>query len=885
MKTMLFSTLALVICGAAGEAQAESESLECGQAQAWLAAVADSPDYLKYAPSREIDILHLALEVTPDFKARTISGKATLRFKPMAKPFAELKLDGVDLAVSTVVSTEKILGWQATDKHVIVTFAEPIPPEKEASVTISYRAAPKQGLYFRTPEMGYKPEDSHLWTQGEPLEARHWFPSFDAPNEKFTSEVICRVPEGMTVLSNGRLVSEEQDTGSGLVAVRWLQDKPHANYLIALCAGYFKKVEDKYRDVPLAFYTPASQIGQAASSFRDTKDVMGFFEQEIGVPYPWAKYYQVCVEDFGWGGMENTTLTVLNDRTLFTDATENLRESTGLVAHEMAHQWFGDLVTCKDWSQLWLNEGFATYYEGLYEGHKHGRDEFLYVMYQRARGITSQLNDTNAIVRRNFNVPEEQFGFHAYPKGSWILHMLRSQLGDDLYRRCIRTYLERHQFGNVTTEDLNRVVEELSGRSFDQFFNQYVYHAHHPELTVNYSWDERARLAKLSIQQVQKLSEDVLLFSVPLPVRFHLKSGPVERTLLVKEKAEDFYVPLSEAPEVVRIDPNVTLLAKVNFTPPTAMLYAQLADQADAIGRVQAAEQLSGRKEALGKLKDALNADPFYAVRLAAAQSLRAMQTDEALEALLASTKQSDARVRRQVVADIAGFYRETSYQAAMRLIKEEKNPDIQAVALTSLGAYGKPDVHEKLLEFLNSTSYRSSLADAAIGGIRAQDDAGYVAPLLETLQRKEGQLTTGVFSRGMEALGWLARNEEKKDAVREFLLTQLNSERKRLQLSAIGALSLLGDAKAIPALEKFTTAPKPSPERAAAERAVNTLRDTRKSSAEVSTLRNEVLGLQRENRELRKDLDDVKKKLDSLSARPEGAKSAKNSPAAKPKK
>src|SRR5207247_3810189 len=195
---------------------------------------------------------------------------------------------------------------------ITVTFAGPIPAGKEASVTIAYRAEPTQGLYFRTPEMGYKPEDMHLWTQGEPFEARHWFPCFDAPNEKFTSEVVCRVPEGMTVLSNGRLVSEEKEAGSGLVAVRWLQDKPHANYLLALCAGYFKKVADQYKEVPLAFYTPASQIAQAATSFRDTKDVMGFFEQEIGVPYPWAKYDQVCVEDFGWGGMENTTLTVLN---------------------------------------------------------------------------------------------------------------------------------------------------------------------------------------------------------------------------------------------------------------------------------------------------------------------------------------------------------------------------------------------------------------------------------------------------------------------------------------------------------------------------------------------------------------------------------------------
>ena len=181
----------------------------------------------------------------------------------------------------------------------------------------------------------------------------------------------------MTVLSNGRLVSEEKDPATGLVAVHWSQEKPHANYLITLVAGYFKKIEDKHNDVPLAFYTPPSELQEAAGSFRDTKDIMAFFEEEIGVPYPWPKYDQVCVNDFVAGGMENTSCTTLTDNTLFTEATENIRDSEGLVSHEMAHQWFGDLVTCKDWSDIWLNEGFATYYETLYAGHKNGRDSML----------------------------------------------------------------------------------------------------------------------------------------------------------------------------------------------------------------------------------------------------------------------------------------------------------------------------------------------------------------------------------------------------------------------------------------------------------------------------------------------------------------------------
>jgi len=845
----------------------ENETI-CRESQAMLAP-GDSSDGRKYAPSREIDILHLALDVTPDFKERTVSGKATLRFKPVAKPFEELRLDGIDLSVSSVESTEKIMGWQATDKNVIITFEQPIPPDKEASVTIAYRAEPKQGLYFRTPEMGYKQGDTHVWSQGETTEARHWYPCFDSPNEKFTSEITCRVPEGMVVLSNGKMMSEEKDSSTGLMTVRWLQDKPHANYLICLVAGYMKKVEDKYKDIPLAFYTPASQIDTAINSFKGTKDIMAFFEEEIGIPYPWAKYYQVCVDDFGWGGMENTSITTLNESTLHTTDFENLHDSQGLVAHEMAHQWFGDLVTCKDWGNVWLNEGFATYYDNLYDGHKNGPDQLLYDMYQSAKGIVSQPNQTNSIVRRNYATPEEQFGFLAYPKGSWVLHMLRYQLGEDLYRRCIKTYLERHRFQNVVTEDLNRVIEELSGRSFDQFFDQWVYHASQPELAVTYAWDEKAKLAKVGIQQNQRLSESVLLFNFPLTIRFKTKSGKVDRQVTVKSKSEDFSFPLPEAPETLRIDPDVAVLAIVNFTPPPNMLSAQLADKTDMIGRLIAVEQLGAKKErsSVPKLKEALNNDPFYGVRLAAAQALRGVQTDEALEALLASTKQSDARVRQQVLQGIVGFYRETTYTAAQRVLRDEKNPEIQAAAIRSLGPYARSEVHAKLVEYLNSTSYRNQLADAAVSAMRAQDDASYIEPLREALQTKETAFTTSGFSRGLENLAYLARNEEKKDSLREFLLGFVDSKKKRVKLAAINALGTLGDAKAIAPLETFTSGTKESPERTAAEKSLASLRDTKKPSVELGALRNEVLALQKENKDLRKEFDELKKKVDATSA------------------
>ena len=866
----LLCVLVIVVPAAGARAADEANSLECRESARFLAP-ADSPVRRQYAPDREVDLLHLALDVTPDFKQRTIEGKATLRFRPLVRPLRELKLDAIGLDARSVSATEKLAAWQVTAENIVLTFAAPVAAGREVGLTIVYRAEPAAGLYFRTPEQGYKPGDTHLFTQGEEIEARHWYPCLDSPNVKFTSEVTCRVPAGMTVISNGRLADQEPDPATGLVAVHWSQDKPHANYLITLAAGYFKKLEAKHGDLPLAFYTPPSESNEAAASFRDTLDMLDFFEQEIGVPYPWAKYDQVCVNDFVAGGMENTSATTLTDRTLFTEATENLRESDGLMSHELAHQWFGDLVTCKDWSHIWLNEGFATYYESLYTAHKQGREAMLYEFYQRARMITAIPDDSQAIVRRTYDKPGDMFGYLSYPKASWVLCMLRSQLGPDLYRQCVRTYLERHRFGSVVTEDLRAVIEELSGRSFDQFFDQWLYHGHHPEIEASSSWDETARLAKVSLRQVQKLSDNVLLFDFPLTIRFKGRFGAIDRAIRVSQKEEDFYFPLDSAPDIVRLDPDYTLLAKLTFNVPNPMLRAQLADKDDMIGRLLAIEQLSGRrdKETVALLRNALNTDAFYGVRLEAAKALRATHSDESLAALLDSTKQTDARVRLEVLSSLGGFYDPTACAAARRALDSEKNPDILAAAIRNLACYASPETRQLLLRFLDSNSYRNELADAAIAAMRSQDDPAFLPPLLETLSKREAELTSYGFAQALETLAYLARNEEKKDTIREFLLRRLNDKKRTVQLAAINALGALGDAKAVAVLQIFANAAKGAPGQPAAERAVAGLRAGRKPVDDFKNLRQEVLDLQKANRDLRKDLDDLKKKLDAAPSTP----------------
>lgn len=405
----------------------------------------------QYAPDRQFQVHHLALDVTPDFRQRSVSGTATIKFQPIAQPLDELKLNAVDLRIQSIDSPEKIESYNVTADHLIITFAAPIPADKETSVKITYSAEPKLGLYFRTPEMGYDPADEHVFSQGEAIEARHWYPCFDAPNEKFTSEITCHVPQGMIALSNGKLLTQESDA-NGLVAFHWTQELPLANYLIVLAAGHFNKWEDHLGDVSLPVYTPPADKGDVALSFGDTRDVMEYFNSEIGVPFPWYKYGQVVVRDFIAGGMENVSLTALADYALHTSATENIVDSDGLISHEMAHQWFGDLVTCKDWSHLWLNEGFATFYADLYNEHKNGPDADLYAAWGTMRGILGH-DDTGAIVNRKYRDPDERFDYLSYDKGGFVLRMLRAQLGVPLYRQCIKTYLERHKFGNVVIRE------------------------------------------------------------------------------------------------------------------------------------------------------------------------------------------------------------------------------------------------------------------------------------------------------------------------------------------------------------------------------------------------------------------------------------------------
>ncbi|MCA9235198.1 MAG: HEAT repeat domain-containing protein [Planctomycetales bacterium] len=851
--------LTLLVAVGAGSAGAVELEKICRYAANESAAAAASDDETarvrKYAPDRLVDVLHIKLDVTPDFRRRSIAGTATLRFAPIAKPLHTLRLDAVDLDVTAVRSSQAVKDFAVDRESLTIVFAEPVPVDAEAWVEIDYSAEPKKGLYFRTREMGFREEDEHLWSQGEPHEARHWYPAFDYPNEKSSTEVLLHVPADMTALSNGRLLGETTDEAGGLKTVHWRQDKPHANYLLCVVAGRLAKLEKQLGDLPLAFFTQPSLAEHAANSFADTADIIDFYQQETGVKYPWDKYYQSTISDFMWGGMENTSLTTLTQETLFDDATENVYTSRDLDAHETAHQWFGNYVTCKDWSHLWLNEGFATFYTLLYEGHKSGRDAMLYGLYTDARDrVLPQGDDRRPIVYRQYRRPFEQFDFRAYPKGSWVLHMLRSQLGDELYRRSIHSYLGRHAWGAVETEDLRESFEDVTGRTLDRFFDQWVYHAGHPKLKVSFKWLADEQLGHVHVEQEKSTDAAAHWFDFPVTLRFVVDGKTIDEDVEIDDHQHDFYVRLPGKPQIVRFDPDYSVLAEVEFDKPDAMLIAQLGDQSDVIGRVLACAALGKRKTAksIAALKEALNNDPFFGVREEAAEALYAIRTDESFAALLDSRAQPDARVRHKVVQMIGRNYRPEAREAMLDVAANDANPALVASAIRALGKHGGPEVHAAIRTALASETFGNEPVGAAFQAIERLHDPALQADVIATLTARRDELRPAELELGLRALAAISDDDAHRDAAFDLLASYLTHPRDQLKRLAVDSLGQLGDERARAILEPLAVNPDGDRLAQAAADALEKLdEDVPAPPEEVAELRKQLRELKKEQEKL----------------------------------
>ena len=829
----------------------------------------------KYERSRPFAIPHLFLDLSLDFATKSVSGAATLSFERVAPDAGELRLDAVGFSIESVkVDTGK--GFAAAEHSydgdtLTVRGLETV---KAGKVLVRYSATPRRGLYFLEPDAKVKDRPKQAWTQCQDEDARHFIPCHDKPHVKMTSELRVSVPNGFVVLSNGELLESSTPPGKKPWTYHFKLDKPHPSYLLTLVAGNFTIVDDRAADlgkgkqIPVRYYVPPTRKKDTARSFGETPRMIELFSRITGVPFPWQRYSQIVVSDFIFGGMENTTATTMYEHVLLDERAALDITSNDLVAHELAHQWFGDFVTCRDWSHAWLNEGFATFMEHVEREDRIGRDEYDYGV---ASDTDTYLHEASAryarpIVCRDYAEPIDLFDRHLYEKGGLVLHMLRRELGDVTFWAGVKDYLTSHAYGVVETNDLQRALEKVSGRSLERFFDSWVFRPGHPELKVKVSWDDG--LLSVSVKQAQKLG-DTVEFHFELELEVGARDGKVSRhKKTVTSGADTFVIKLDHRPAFVAFDPDLRVLSDLSFDAPADMLRAQLESATRAISRSRAADALSRRDDppTIQALAKSLgHKSEAWMVRAEAARALGKIRSDEAFSALSAHVGTEHPKVRRAVAAALGAFKTPEAAKLLEKRAKSDPSYLVEAESVRALGRTRQAEALPVIVSLLDRSSWAEVSRAGALDALGALRDERALPEVLKRTQY-------GFPTRGRRAaIGALAQISDGRK-VREHLEELLDDKDPHLKIDVVAALQALGDSKSRGALHR-------AKERELDGRVVRRLREALRDMGDHKT--------SAERKRLSDELENVRGELSELKARLSKVEAGKGkpAPAAKAKK
>ncbi|OFW40642.1 MAG: hypothetical protein A3J28_01135 [Acidobacteria bacterium RIFCSPLOWO2_12_FULL_60_22] len=666
-----------------------SQSYPAARKPFWDSFSKDHPER-----TRVYDLQHVLLKLTLDERRRSVSGTSTLVLRPLRAGLDTVELDSAELKIQSVaLSDGTSLAFEQSGEMLRIRLPRPANPPEAITVTIQYTGNPRKGLFFVTPDRGYPRKPVQIWSQGEMEDSHFWFPIYDSPNDKATSEGFYTVNADFTVISNGRLVEVTENPALHTKTVHWKQDIPHSTYLISVVAGEFEKYTERVGELPVEYYVPpGTGRTRAMQTFRETPAAIRFFSARMGLAYPYPKYSQVAVHDFTFGGMENISATTLSDRTLHDETSEPQASSVDLITHELSHQWFGDLLTCADWSHIWLNEGFATFWAAVYRENRDGREEYLYLLSQeRARYLEEdQQRYRRPLVTSFYTDPADLFDRTTYQKGFLVLDMLRSLLGDERFFAALQSYAKSYQQKTVVTADFEKAVEEATGEKLGWFFDQWIYKAGYPELEVSQQWDESAKRLRLVIEQNQALDSQTPLFRMPVDVEFNIPAGTKTFRIEFSQTRGEFDFPLDSRPLMTRFDPDDRILKTLKFAKPTPELLYQAENDPSVLGRIWASGQLGlagNDPQVVRALRDRLVRDAFWGVRGAAATALGQVKTPEAREALAEGLHDRDPRVRQAAVRALGSFWKdEKAARLAKALFDSDRNPMTEAEAALAVG-------------------------------------------------------------------------------------------------------------------------------------------------------------------------------------------------------
>ena len=794
--------------------------------------------------ARTYHVRHLKLEITINAVDHSAAGTVTNYLSPLQDNLATVELNaGSNLKINSC----KIGSADAPFKHegevLSITPAAPLKIGKEVAVEIQYEmpaggrgggANGAGGFTWINPSATDPSRRPGFWTQGETQTNHKWVPCYDYPNDKCTSETHTTVPEEWTVIGNGIELPATSDPARHTKTYHWVLNKPHSTYLLSLAGGEMDVMKTQWSGVPLYYAVPKGMGAYSAATFGHTPDMLSYFSKRFGYKYAWPKYAQVCAFDFP-GGMENVSATTLGTpQRVMIDERSSHRSADSLISHELGHQWFGDLVTCNDWGDIWLNEGFATFCEMLYTEHSEGKDA-----YEQDR--MSSLNQYLFEMRRNkralstnmYTVGDAMFGQgQTYARGGLTLHMLRRELGDNVFFGGISRYLKANAFKPVATPDLIKSLSESAGRDLTPWFDQWVFKPGHPVVEWSWNYDDAGKYTVLHLKQTQDLTDGTPIYNIPLKVALLMPGGSarssvVETTVTFDKAEQEIKIPGSIKPDSVIIDPQHDLLMETKTTGPAdSELAAQLRWAPSYQERLKAARKLAsgdkGKDEATTQILAGALASETSDVAAAGIINVLAENNKESLRTAFRTQATSKQPLRK--AAAEAALAALPSNPTDVNLLRQTAMSDTDSYTLVenALRALAKLDLAGNLDVFQHQVevpSVRERLAGTVVSLLsEAKLDAS--VPVL--LKAAAPNRPSALRSSAIRAIGTLApANAE----VHTTLMTALKSDGQSfVQSAAIDALKRRKDTSALDALKDLATSAKDNYVRTSAQDAVTEL-------------------------------------------------------------
>jgi aminopeptidase N len=753
----------------------------------------------------QVDINHYDIDITLDHEAGYVEGTVEILYRGLPeRPSTELVLDAVDLEITGVWNGEgRALRTERRDDTLVVFLERPALPGIEGSVRLAWSCFPKTGFIFVPPSKRAPRRSWQVWTQGQSEDTRHWMPVWDIPNEMATHQLTVTLDASLMSIGAGELVDSFVLPRTGQRTETWRSDLPHVSYLITFLAGDFARGELGGGEVPLPVLSDPDDLSLAMENSRHTADILAYLGELTGLPYPYSKYAQTYVRDFTAGGMENVSATTLYDEGIHDSADEPRNDVTGLLAHEAAHQWFGDLLCGRGWKELWLNEGFANYCEALYMGHLEGasRVDVILRRWQQAY-MTAEWEDSHPIIWENFPDPDAMFDEHVYEGGAARLHLLSDQIGEEAFLAGLRAFVHQHSGQVVETADLQRAMEEASGRPLQRFFDEWLYGPGYPTVEATLDDDTVLHLEQRATKPGWRSD-----FHAELEVTWS-RNG-TERSVRASLGGQPTEVPLPGAGALdwVRADSRGVLPGRITLVQPAAAWRRQLTDPTDPVTRLIAADWFAGDpwvlgdevpapdldEEALAVLNRVAREDPFPDVRVRALQSLSASHDESTRVTLIDLVVDEDPRVREAAVRALGAAPGEDGL-AVLRSAVDDTNAQTVLAAMTALVDLDDPGAYRTLTRILrDSGSQRVRLARDLVTLASTMDDPD-VLPLLMRVSRMHTE--RWVRAAAVDALA--TRDGPHAERIFQQLCASLNDESYSVREAAARALAARGDRRAV---------------------------------------------------------------------------------------